>query len=453
MFFGNSIPVSIYAGQNLIVFGNNPTIYRNFLVDPQLNGPDSPASRIGPDLRFSRPTSASFWNSLSSINYVSSNEPRFSYYNGRLLGLQVEEQRANLIPYSTDFRELVSWDIIRNEIPVLDPLPGLTVTPNQIQAPDETNTASLLRENIGQGFHTLTWKQGTEIFDKVVYSRSIYVKKETARYLVISCAYTPFTPVVTRVFDFNLPGFVAGSLIGTSFEDVGNGWYKLIIDRVSSNNNTNKLCIGIVPSSNLANIQYSPNPLSLSGVYIWGAQVERGEFSTSYIPTSGFSTIRAGDDINIIRPQFKNVYNKKEGTFYIEASKQSLEGNTTLATVVWDATQYWTLNADSLTLKTFVDNVPPVCAVQIIPPILDLTPNTSFKLALGLEKNNLAIYQNQALVINLTSVNLPLIQNKFEIGNFFSTEYLNGYIQILGYWPRRFSNSVIANLSGQSNAV
>jgi hypothetical protein len=453
MFFGNSIPASVYASQNLTVFGNDPTLYRNFLLDPQINGPVLSSSRIGPDLVFSRPTLASFWNSLSTINYVSNNVPRFSFHKGQPLGLQIEEQRANLIPYSTNFSNTVSWEITRNNVIDFGLVPSLSVVPNEIQAPDGTNTGSLLKENIGQGFHTLTWKQGTEVLDKVLYSRSIYVKKETARYLVISCANTPFEVNVSRIFDFNLPGFVSGFLIGTSFEDVGNGWYKLIIDRVASNNNTNKLCIGIVPSSNLADVQYSPNPLSLSGVYIWGAQVERGQFSSSYIPTSGSSVIRAADDLSISRPQFKKIYNIKEGTFYIQASRQSLAVNTPLATVLGDVTQYWTLNTNSLVLSTLVGNLDPIITIENIPPIINLTPNLSFRLAIGLKRNESVIYQNQTLIRNLTSIRLPTIQNKFEIGGFFNTKYLNGNIQTFGYWPRRFPNNVIANLNGQSNAV
>jgi hypothetical protein len=453
MFFGNSIPASIYASQNFTAFGDEPTLYRNFLVDPQINGPVSPTSRIGPDLVYSRPTLASFWNSLSTINYVGNNVPRFSFYRGQPLGLQIEEQRANLIPYSTDFSNTISWEIARSNITDFGLVPSLSVVPNQVQAPDGTNTGSLLKENDGQGYHILTWKQGTEVQSKTIYSRSIYVKKQTARYIIISCANAPFEVNVSRVFDFNLPGFVSGFLIGTSFEDVGNGWYKLIIDRVASNNNTNKLCIGIVPDSNLANVQYTPNPLSLSGVYIWGAQVERGAFSSSYIPTSGSSVIRAGDNLSISRPQFKKVYNLKEGTFYIQASRQSLFVDTTLATVLGDVSQYWTLNTNSLVLSTLVGNIDPIITTENIPPIVNLTPNFSFRLALGLKRNESVIYQNQTLVKNLTSIRLPSVQNKFDIGNFFNTGYLNGNIQTFGYWPKRFSNSVIANLNGQSNAV
>lgn len=452
MFFGNSIPASIFASQNLNFFGDDPTLYRNFLVDPRLNGPVSPLSRIGPDLTFSRPTSASFWTSLSTINYIGNNIPRFSFYRGQQRGLQVEDQRANLIPYSTDFTITQVWEPVLNSTLDEGLQPGITVTLNQTQAPDNTNTASLLRDVNNTGFHTFHWRQGTEVIDKVLYSRSIFIKKQTARYIVFSCAKTPYASNVTRIFDFNLPGFVAGDLVGTTFEDVGNGWFKIVIDRAATNSNTNKLCLGVCSGPSVAAATYTPGS-TLSGVYIWGAQVERGDSSTSYIPTSGTSVIRAADAVSINRPSFKKVYNINESTFYIQASRSSLNVNTPLASVFGNGNQYWNLNTNSLVLSSLVGNIDPLVTIQSIPPIINLTPNYPFNIAIGLQKNNSVIYQNQTLVKLLTSVRIPSIANRFEIGNFESLNFLNGNIQVIGYWPRRFANSVIANLNGQSNAV
>jgi hypothetical protein len=271
--------------------------------------------------------------------------------------------------------------------------------------------------------------------------------------LVIGSAQTPFNTQVARVFDFNLPGFVSGLLIGATFEYVGNDWYKLIFDRVSSNGNTNKLCIGIVPDDNLANLQYSPNPSSLSGVYIWGAQAERGDFSTTYIPTTGSAVIRAGDSISLSRPEFKKTINPKEGSYYTQFARQTLNVETPVTTIFDSPNQYWNLNTNSLVLSSLIGNVDPVVSVANIPRVTGLQPHTPIKITLGLQRDNTVIFQNQQLVTTLTSARLPTILNKFELGSFFNTKFLNGYIQVFGYWPARFSNTVLATLNGQSNAV
>jgi hypothetical protein len=449
MFLGNSVPISVFAGQNLEDFGDTPTLYRNFLIDPQLNGPENPESRIGPDLIYTRPTAASYWTSLSTIQYVANNIHRFNYNKGTFLGLLIEEARANLISYSDDFRAPI-WFIPSTTIPFNDPLPGVTVTPNSIQAPDGTNTGTLITQFGGEGYHTIVWATGTPV-EPAQYSRTIYVKRGTARYIAITCASTPFQAQVFRVFDFDLPGYVGGLLIGTSFEHVGNGWYKLTIDRVSSNSNTNKLGIAIVETPQTASVQYTPNS-TLSGVYIWGAQVERGNFATSYIPTSGSSLIRAADYIDIRRPNFKNMYNRREGTYYTKASRflPRNSSSTTLATVIGDNTsQYWTLNTGALTATIS----PTIMSMSNITGVNVLAPNITFDLAIGLKKDNSVIFQNQTLVTEIPTIQLPTIVNKFQIGNFSNSNFLNGHIQIIGYWPKRFADSIIESLTGQSSAV
>ena len=205
MFLGNSVPISVFAGQNLEDFGDTPTLYRNFLINPQLNGPENPESRIGPDLIYTRPTAASYWTSLSTIQYVTNNIPRFNYNKGTFLGLLIEEARANLVSYSNDFQAPI-WFIPNTTIPFSDPRPGITVTSNAIQAPDGTNTGTLITQHGGNGYHIIVWATGTPV-EVAQYSRSIYVKRGTARYIAITCASTPFQGQVFRVFDFDLPAF------------------------------------------------------------------------------------------------------------------------------------------------------------------------------------------------------------------------------------------------------
>jgi hypothetical protein len=61
---------------------------------------------------------------------------------------------------------------------------------------------------------------------------------------------------------------------------------------------------------------------TLTEIYIWGAQLEAGSVSTSYIPTSGGNAAartRAADDLVISGSAFSSFYNGAEGTFYLEA--------------------------------------------------------------------------------------------------------------------------------------
>jgi hypothetical protein len=55
-----------------------------------------------------------------------------------------------------------------------------------------------------------------------------------------------------------------------------------------------------------------------SGIYIWGAQLEVGAFSTSYIPTVASQVTRAADVAVMTGTNFSSWYRQSEGTVYAE---------------------------------------------------------------------------------------------------------------------------------------
>lgn len=90
------------AGQRVL---DKPTFYRDFILDPQLNGPGSVGilpsmTRIGPDITFTRTTSATFINQEGNIQVVDQNVPRFEW----------ENHRTNLLSASNNFDNTNVWD-------------------------------------------------------------------------------------------------------------------------------------------------------------------------------------------------------------------------------------------------------------------------------------------------------------------------------------------------------
>lgn len=83
------------AGQRQL---DKPTFYRDFILDPQLNGPATfgtqlpSMTRIGPDITFTRSSSATFINQEGNIQVVDQNVPRFEY----------EGHRTNLLSASNN---------------------------------------------------------------------------------------------------------------------------------------------------------------------------------------------------------------------------------------------------------------------------------------------------------------------------------------------------------------
>jgi hypothetical protein len=86
--------------------------------------------------------------------------------------------------------------------------------------------------------------------------------------------------------------------------------------------------------------------------YVWGVQVERGSFPTSYIPTSGNTVTRDADDVRILNEDFQSFYNQSEGTFIVESE---LIDNLRVATSVFNRFFQVSNSAYSVGIACYLD--------------------------------------------------------------------------------------------------
>jgi len=446
----------IFAGLQSTRFtqGTALSLFRDFIENPQLNGPVS-NFRIGPNLEFVRNSFATFVNSASTIEIANFNQPRFEYSTdgSELQGLLIEGPCTNLIQYSTNFTE-TGW---------LIPLSGVLITTNipSLSAPDNTETATLLTCTTGYGPHVVSWigtPAPTE-FEPVTaadfFTRSIFVKKETARYIVFSVSPEPSATTgggnvdfatVSNILDFDTLQFTQFSQLLTTISPYKNGWFRVSLGRLSSNDNTNRLTIGISNGPDFLDTFFAGSPNSLSGVYIWGGQVEKGNQTTSYIPTSGTEVSRAQDEITIRDKSFIKFYNPFASSFFINFNQKTINELGIVTSFTNNIrTKYWTLG-NSISANQYTLNiVPNVNYIQTE----NILPNTNYTLAAGLEEDNFAFYLNNTLVDTLTAglpPQSPIGPAQFQLGRFFDEKFFNGYIRQFGYWPTRLSNEQLSNL-------
>lgn len=444
----------IWAGQGGAVTPSfSVELFRDFEGDKQLNSNNS-LFRLGPDLQFSRPTPATFYSSLSTISTIGNNVPRFEYSRSgeTFKGLLVEELRTNLVEYSTDFTTSTWVKATSSEGP------GVSIQSNvpSVAAPDGTFTVSKMYMNPARGYRSITWVEAPypeiegETGDR--YARSIYIKKDTARYISIGCDGVTNATNTTNVFDFDNPGFNEGNLFSMFWEYVRDGWYRIGFFRDSSNTNTNKLTIGFSPtrqSTNYIDTLYTDTTISetASSVYIWGAQVEKGWLPTSYIPTSGTQITRAADKIFLLRGDFLTTYNPISSSFFIKGSRtytyfgtyfsiSNLGKNIFInlgANIDPNYTNFLGVSTAELNQNTFI-------YPTLIDPVTQ--PQT---LAAGIEGNNMVLYQNQQLAaLSTSNVSIPIGVNNLYIGSIEGTNtFLNGHILKLHYWPYRLDDSTL----------
>lgn len=445
----------IFASQRYttnFVGGTALNLYRNFLNDPQLNG--TSVNRIGPDLNFVRNSFGTYYGQNNSIQTASFNTPRFDYsLSGNVLGLLIEPPSTNLVEFSTNFNGN-TWLIPTSGATITSSVPG-------ILAPDLTQTVTLLTNTTSDEFHVITWGgtpapwEGNLTIPIEYYTRSIFVKKHTARYIVFSVSPETSTFAggglpnfnsVSNIFDFDTGQFLQLSLLNTIVEPLSSDWYRVSIGRMSSNLNTNRLTVGISNGPQYEDTYFTGVSSSLSGVYIWGAQVEKNYLPTSYIPTNGTQVSRAGDNVTLSKVPFGKLYNPDESTFVVKGVRKNITENNTFATFANNNfIKYWTLGSNvssdknSLTISTLLTSINTTTVV----------PYVSYKLTVGLKNNNFVLYQNNTLINSLTSGILPTRPysiNQFQLGRFNNQNYLNGYIHEFSYWPTRLTNQQLSGL-------
>lgn len=207
-------------------------------------------------ITFTRNSIASYYDSLGILRIAPADQPRFNHnpVTKEKLGLLVEETRTNTQRYSTDF--LTQWSFGGSGTGIL--------YPNSLYSPDGSSTASKLAA-------------------------------ESTRYIVGPTNSGMSTPNTGVYFNLSTGSYVS-TFVGTpssyGIDNIGNGWYRvyLVVSGYCGSvyAKADELSLIGIQLLNSNFYIYSADGGSgniTDGIHIWGAQVEQGNFPTSYIPT------------------------------------------------------------------------------------------------------------------------------------------------------------------------
>ena len=246
------------------------------------------------DFTVVRNSTATYIDEDGLIKTALANVPRIDWSTGEA-ALLVEPQRTNLITYSEDFN---FWTYVRSSI-----------SSSQTISPDGLLGGTKLIANVDNNTHQIQKLLHTGISSSLVYS--IFLKKSEFSYCTLRIQDNAANVNGTNnsyfaSFDLNTGAFVIdesqGSPINTfhNIEDYGNGWFKCVVGLTKKGDATRTdLQIYIGNVGGMRDIFIGDG---ISGIYIWGAQIEQASTASSYIPTNGNTVTRLADNISVPTP-------------------------------------------------------------------------------------------------------------------------------------------------------
>lgn len=265
-----------------------------------------PNSSVG-DFDVTRGTSSTRVNKDGLIETITDHVPRLNYdlVNGvpsECPSLLLEPQRTNVVPYSNDFSNS-AWTKSAS-----------TIDSNAIISPDGTLNAVKLVENSANTEHA--------VFDNVItgtgdFSVSIMVKASERSKVRVSNGSN------SHRADFDLSnGTISNKVSLTSSDMISmpNDWYLCKISYNISSSAAQYVFLALIDNS--GNVSYQGD--GSSGVYIYGAQLEAGSYSTSYIPTSGLTVTRSAEACN--GAGNASTFNSEQGILFAEIAALADDG-------------------------------------------------------------------------------------------------------------------------------
>lgn len=410
---------------------------------------------LDPRIAFTRASTGTYVGSDGLIKTAAANVPRFDFDPVTLAcrGWLLEPSRTNLFTYSQDFTD-AAWTKT-----------NVSITPNSLIAPDGSTTASKLVASASSADHSIGRVVPASAGNPCQVS--VYLKAGEYTTCDFYCINVDtggkidlLTGAVTESPD--LPGKLGGSSrpFQYSVTSAGNGWYRLSVAGIRDTTSDNP-------------IRIAPNRYGsflgdgVSGIYVWGFQLEAGYFHTSYIPTAGSQVTRSADRGTM---PVAGWYNTSEGTQYTDFRPDYVSPtvvgfmNYGVGVEFYSAfqTDQWLFSSYRQTSVSpgqsrFVLSTTKATSVgtggSLTPGVVSTDVSTNqktWKAAAALKSGDSAMYVNNTVAINgATNATIFQVPEPTTLG-FRTNEYLyadfSGHLRKFAYYPRRLTNAQLQTL-------
>ena len=392
-------------------------------------------------LTFTRATVGSYCNADGLLVSAAVNIPRVEYDPATLAvrGFLMEEARTNYLVRSQEF-DNASWTKVRS-----------SVSANLATAPDGTLTADKLIEDTTVNdshyvYQVYTKGSTTEL---QTYAASIWIKAAGRTQLRLIAQGSSGSANSADVY-FDLSAITASAVTvagawdnaAARIEAWPNGWYRCMLDfRVNNDGQAHVVLVAMLATA--VSSSYTGN--GSSGVYLWGAQLEKGTGATSYVATTTAIVGRSADDC--VMTSLAPWFNEQAGTVYAEY----------LVPWTWLASDTFSRRIVEINDGTASNRHIPVLIAngaryaiatdggvdQVSGSLGAFAAGVVQKQAYAWAENDVSMAASGGQTATDTDVTLPTGLTSFRLG----APYIpNAYIRKVKFYPRRLSNTELAAL-------
>ena len=365
------------------------------------------------------------------IEEVSNDTPRLDWLNSDCPVLLLENESTNRLTYSSDFN---NWSKV-----------NITVaSDSQISPSGEYNADTITRNSALSSYVSKSFSKPTS--SELDMTLSVFVKQNIGDYFAMrSQGFYPSRADI--IFQFSTKTFttsVAGSnftIESTSYEDYGNGWYRL---SAKFNTDAYPTLACLFSARSLSGQVDSTDSSSDSSAYVWGAQCELGDLS-SFIPTTTSTQTRFAETCT--GSGNSNVFNDSEGVLYAELKALSDDGTTRRFSVSDETNNNRVLIglSSSNRFQFVVSDGGSVVVNQLI-TVSDITEFN--KVAISYKLNDCVIWINGQEVGTDTSATMPSGLNTLNFNQGSATENFYGKTKGIYVFNEALTDDELQQLTG-----
>lgn len=262
-------------------------------------------------ITFERASTGSRFAPDGRLEFVAADVPRMDHDPVTLeaRGLLIEHGSANLIEHSEDFAG-AGWSLI-----------GAALVTGAGIAPDGAASMTLLREDSSNGAHYASYS--VAVTDATDYTFSIFLRAAGRGFAQILVS-TGFGAGAEKVcIDLTTGAVLSSGSVSAAATQIGtNGIWRLELRGTANADTTTAMRVLIGDTFATTYPVYQGD--GVSGIEIWGAQIEAKPAVTSYIRATGAPAYREADIASV---PAGNWFREDEGTFYVEFRSSDHEDN------------------------------------------------------------------------------------------------------------------------------